>query len=248
MEDLVHKGHRQRMRRKFSDFGHRVFDTYELLEILLYNTVSVKDTNPIAKRLLKRFGSLDGVLSASIDELVEVEGVGAKTAEMITVVGQMLDVCENEYLSSPPEFKISSYAELGEYLVNYFSGREDKAILFLSFDNKMDLIATDELYELDFSSGAVVPKPFLDAAVHRFASVAVIAHNHPFGPLCPTEGDRETNALIHYALEEIGVVLAEHIIVCGDKYVGFMNHMNAVLSQSPELRRFFGERTCRFDG
>ena len=69
MEELVHRGHRKRMRRKFSDFGDIVFDTYELLEMLLYYTVPVRDTNPLAKRLLVEFGSLDGVLSASKENL-----------------------------------------------------------------------------------------------------------------------------------------------------------------------------------
>ena len=181
MEDLVHKGHRQRMRRKFSDFGSRVFDTYELLEMLLYNTVPVKDTNPIAKRLLKRFGSLDGVLSADVDSLREVEGVGAKTAEMIVLAGELLERCENERGDSTDKPEISNYEELGEYLVNYYGGREDKSILFLSFDNRMKLIAVDELYQLDFSSGAVVPKPFLDAGLPVFLDK----------PLCDNRDDLE---------------------------------------------------------
>ena len=53
MDELVHKGHRKRMRRKFADFGAKVFDTYELLEMLLYYTVPVKDTNPLSKKLLQ---------------------------------------------------------------------------------------------------------------------------------------------------------------------------------------------------
>ena len=247
MDDLIHKGHRRRMRNKFMDFGPRVFDTYELLEMLLYNTVPVKDTNPISKKLLKRFGSLDGVLSAKKSELIEVEGVGEKTAEMITVVGKALEICENEYAKGYTHMDISNYADLGEYLVGYYKGREEKSILFLSFDNKMKLIGLDKLYDLDFSSGAVVPKPFLDTAVRRSTSVAVIAHNHPFGPLCPTEGDRETNFLVYDALERAGVFLAEHFIISGDGYLGFMNHMDAVFAQTPELRRFFGERRSGFD-
>lgn len=235
------------MRRKFSDFGPRVFDTYELLEMLLYNTVPVKDTNPIAKRLLKRFGSLDGVLSADLTSLLEVEGVGAKTAEMLTVAGRALEICKNEHANGYSNSEISNYAELGEYLVNYYRDRTDRSIIFLSFDNKMKLIGVDELYNFDFSSGAVVPKPFLDTAVFRSTSIAVIAHNHPFGPLCPTEGDRETNVLIHGALEHVGVFLAEHFIISGDSYLGFMNHMSSIFAQSPELRRFFGERFGGFD-
>ena len=239
MEDLVHRGHRSRMRRKFNDFGARVFDTYELLEMLLYNTVPVKDTNPIAKRLLLRFGSLDGVLSADEETLAEVEGVGKKTAKMIKMVGEALPVCRIASENRIDTGAFSTYAALGEYLVGYYRGMTNHRLLFLSFDNNMSLIGIDELYEIDFASGAILPKPFIDAAIRRGTSISIIAHNHPYGPLCPTEGDRESNALIQEALSNIGVLLAEHYIICGNEYLGFMNHMQIAFSQRASLSRFF---------
>ena len=60
-DEKLHVGHRARMRRKFLSYGPRIFDTYELLEMLLYHVIPYKDTNPIAKRLLMEFGSLEGV-------------------------------------------------------------------------------------------------------------------------------------------------------------------------------------------
>ena len=64
-DEKLHVGHRARMRRKFLSYGSRIFDTYELLEMLLYHAIPYKDTNPVAKRLLMEFGSLEGVLTAS---------------------------------------------------------------------------------------------------------------------------------------------------------------------------------------
>lgn len=239
MEDLVHRGHRSRMRRKFNDFGARVFDTYELLEMLLYNTVPVKDTNPISKRLLLKFGSLDGVLTASVESLTEVEGVGKKTAEMIKTVGNALTVYKSNSKADTNENDFSTYSALGEYLVGHYGDTTEHSLLFLSFDNNMKLIGMDELYNIDFASGAILPKPFIDAAIRRGTSIAIIAHNHPFGPLCPTEGDRESNVLIQNALGNIGVFLAEHYIICGNDYLGFMSHMQSVFSQRVSLAKFF---------
>ena len=68
----IHSGHRGRMREKLLLHGARIFDTYELLEMLLYHSIPYKDTNPVAKRLLHRFGGLDGVFTASHEELCEV--------------------------------------------------------------------------------------------------------------------------------------------------------------------------------
>ena len=55
-DSRIHEGHRQRMRSKLLTHGQRIFDTYELLEMLLYHVIPYKDTNPISKRLLAAFG------------------------------------------------------------------------------------------------------------------------------------------------------------------------------------------------
>ena len=87
-------------------------------------------------------------------------------------------------------------------------------------------------------AAAVKSNKFMDAALKRGATVAIIAHNHPYGPLCPTEGDRATNNMIYNALSNVGVLLAEHYIVCGERYAGFMNHFEYVFAQRPRLAEF----------
>ena len=88
MSDNLHKGHRQRMREKLARAGEVAFNTYELLEMLLYSVIPYKDTNPVSQRLFMRFGSLHGIFSASIEELTSVEGVGEATARYIKALGE----------------------------------------------------------------------------------------------------------------------------------------------------------------
>ena len=89
MADNPHIGHRQRMRRKLFEYSRRVFDTYELLEMLLYFSIRVTDTNPVSKALLRKFSSLNGVLHAEYSELISVEGVGEKSAKLIVGVNRL---------------------------------------------------------------------------------------------------------------------------------------------------------------
>lgn len=237
MEDLVHKGHRKRMKRKFSEFGDIVFDTYELLEMLLYYTVPVKDTNPIAKRLLIEFGSLNGVLSAKKEDLIKVEGIGEKTAELLVTAGEAIEFFTSEKYNEKRESEFENYDFIGKYVAQRLDDVESSQIL-LSFDNDMRLLGVDTVYSCDYSSASVRSEKFIDAALKRGATVAIIAHNHPFGPFYPSEGDRATNSMIEEALGNVGVFLAEHYLVCGKRYVGFMNHLDHVFAQKPRLAEF----------
>lgn len=238
MDELIHKGHRQRMRRKFTDFGPLVFDTYELLEMLLYYTVPVRDTNPIAKRLLQRFGSLDGVLLADKEALREVDGIGEKTAELIFNVGRALELFGSESENGEVTSEFENYDYIGRYVAERLGTRMDNAQVLLSFDNDMRLLGTDEIYGCDYASAAVKSDKFMDAALKRGATVVIIAHNHPYGPLCPTEGDRATNVMVQTSLSNVGVFLAEHYVVCGARYVGFMNHLEYMFAGRPKVTRF----------
>jgi DNA repair protein RadC len=233
------------MRRKLADHGARVFDTYELLEMLLYYTVPIKDTNPIAKRLLAKFRDIDGVLSADAASLSEVDGIGQRSAELIVAAGALLSAMRQKTDEKLGSFE--NYDELGSFLARSI-GKDEFSVTVLSFDNKMRLIGKDMLYALDFASGGVKPHAFVDALLRRGASVAVVAHNHPHGPICPTAGDRETNIAVEEALSAVGIIFVEHYIICGDKYFGFMHRrIEEAFAQTPELRRFYESRRRSID-
>ena len=236
MEENIHKGHRQRMRAKLSAHGPRVFDSYELLEMLLYRTNPRSDTNPIAKQLLRRFGSIDGVLSTSCEELASENGVGTKTASLISLVGEAYELSAE---SKDEAIRFDDYYKLGEYFVELFRDESEPAGALMTIDNTMRMIGVEIMYRLDYASGGVKVKPFIDKAVKDSATLAVIAHCHPMGPICPSEGDRQTNVLIDHALKQIGVVLIDHYLVCRDRYLGFMTkNINALFEQRPALARF----------
>lgn len=242
----VHDGHRSRMRDKLSMHGQHIFDTYELLEMLLYYTIPYRDTNPLAKNLLYAFGGLDGVLSADVQELSQVCGVGEKTAEFLCCVGGLKDIIGAEMFNENNS-RFYDYESVGSYLVEYFAGVEGKQVVALFFDSSMHLIMHKKIYDLEYESGGVKAKPFIDEALRNHASVVVTAHNHPFGPFYPTPGDRETNKVITEALHLTGIVHAEHYIICGDCFAGLgsLNSFSSQLSQMPAVSSFINTANAR---
>ncbi len=213
----IHKGHRSRMRSKLKQHGPRIFDTYELLEMLLYYCIPYKDTNPIAKRLLAAFGSLDGVLSAPPEELALVDGIGIKCAEFINRVGNIFAEENRSYEAAGKIF--DDYYVVGDYLVDHFRENESKICIML-FDNAMRLIKLKDIPGHKFGSAAVRPKYFIDAVLETDASIAILAHVNEHGPLFPTESDMATGRMLREELRAIGVVIAEQYVICGNKYIG----------------------------
>lgn len=243
----IHQGHRSRMRSKLLAHGQRIFDTYELLEMLLYQVIPYKDTNPIAKRLLLAFGGLDGVFGAKKEELTAVSGVGERAAEFISDVGLLSSILGAEVLSGGRE-NFANYETVGELFVNYFREVEESCVLAVFLDNNMRPIEMKKLFSLDYESGGVKAKAFIDAAMLNHASVIITAHNHPHGPFYPTPGDRETNNAITSSLNMVGLVHAEHYLVCGDNYAGIGSIKNFVnpTRQTPALAEFMDGKK-RFD-
>ena len=248
-DENIHDGHRGRMRAKLLAHGRGIFDTYELLEMLLYYSVPYKDTNPISKRLLYAFDGLDGVMRADVSRLTELSGIGERTANLISSVGRLTDIIGAEIVSDEiPE--LSSFEQVGEYLVDYFHGVTKKCVVAAFFDSSMRLLKLMKLYDLEFESGGVRAKAFLDEAVACNAAVIISAHNHPYSSCYPTPGDRETNYMITDALAAAGFVHAEHYIISGNKYagIGAMNRFsNVKLGQMPMVSQFVASCDCEDD-
>ena len=240
-DEKMHAGHRGRMRDKLLTHGARIFDNYELLEMLLYYTIPYKDTNPIAKRLLAEFGSLDGVLSAPKERLAEIVGVGERTAELIKAVN---DASGALFLNFEEESTVyDDYDLIGRRFVEYFSGCKTYAIAMLVLDNSMRERAMVTVFEdTKYSSAAVTARPFVSEALLADASIVVVARNHPFGPCCSFAEDHVTSHMIGNAMEQLGILMVEDYVVSGKQYLGTKaGHRLSVYSAGP-LENFFSSR------
>lgn len=239
----IHDGHRSRMRYKLLNYTRRIFDTYELLEMLLYSVIPYKDTNPVAKKLLAAFGGLDGVLSADPSELLTVSGVGEYTADFIKMVGRLSSIIGTEIIKEE-EYDFSSYDAVGKYFVDFFSDEKKKCVAAIYLDSSMHLLEIKKHYNLDYSSGGVKAKPFIDEAVRNRATVVITAHNNPYGAFFPTQGDRATNNLITESLGLAGFIHAEHYLVSGNCYAGMgaLSNFKTILSQMPAVEEFLSSR------
>ncbi len=211
----VHQGHRARQRKKLLENGPRAFADHELLEMLLYYAIPRRDTNELAHRLLERFGSLQGVFSAPVEELSTVEGVGENAAVLLSLVPQIWQ----RSLQGASERILNSVDKCGEYFADLLSGSRREMLWQVCLDGKGKVLSSRCLAEGDVSMAAVSVRQVVEYALRAGAVAVVLAHNHPSGVALPSQEDCATTRLIRDALRTMNIQLVDHIIVADRDYV-----------------------------
>ncbi len=213
----IHDGHRERLRQSFLEHGLSGMNDINALELLLFYAVPRRDTNELAHLLLQHFGSLDGVFSASAEELCEVEGIGAYAASLLTLVPEIM---KKSRLSKSREIRqIRSSDDAGEYLLPYFMNERDEVVYLLCLDSKRAVICCAEMGRGVVNSVDTSVRRIVEKALKVKACSVIIAHNHPDGLALPSREDDLFTKCLYNALETVGIRLEDHIIVADEDYI-----------------------------
>lgn len=240
-EGRVHEGHRGRMKAKLAEHGGRIFDTYELLEMLLYYVIPYKDTNPIAKRLLAEFGSLEGVFSAEREELMRVPGIGERCADFILKIGRYREMCELS-ATMKPHALFDDFTRAGSFFVDYFAEERDVNIAVIFLDDRLRLLGVCNIPGTSFGSGAVHSRYFIDPALRLGATVAMIGYTHRSGIAYPYEGDLVTGRMIRDEMAEVGVSVLEQYVVGANGYMSTLARTSLHAPATPAMENFYRTR------
>lgn len=213
----VHDGHRERLRQKFLENGLDSFTDIQALEFLLTFVIARKDVNPLAHDLLDRFGSLPNVLDASAADLQKVPGVGETTAALLTLLPQLMR--RYSIRKSAVGQILKTTEDIGRYLMPYFFGAKDEKVYLLCLDAKCKVLDCRELFAGSVNTVAVSTRKIVEEALRQNATTAILAHNHVSGIALPSKEDEETTRTVFAALDAVGVLLSDHIIVADNDFV-----------------------------
>ena len=215
----VHDGHRNRMRQRFMENDLNGFADHEALELLLFYAIPRGDVNPLAHALMERFGSLSGVLSAPVELLTQVEGVGERTAMLLRLVPQVAQKARLGDLER--ELALNTRERVGDYLLELFSRERNEAVYEICLDGKGKLLACRRLGEGSASAVNLDVRKIVQNAITFCASSVILAHNHPSGVALPSEADHAATLRVKMALEAVDVRLEDHIVVADHDFISF---------------------------
>ena len=204
-------GHRDRLRERFRNAGATALSDYELLEMVLFRALPRRDVKPLAKDLIKKFGSFAEVISAPETLLAEVKGLGDSTITDFKVISAAASrvthgkVNQREVLSS--QQSVIDYCRTAMA----FADREQFRILFL--DKRNQLISDEVQQTGTVDHTPVYPREVIKRALELSATALILVHNHPSGDPTPSQADVQMTKAVIDVATPLGISVHDHIIV-----------------------------------
>ncbi len=230
-----HAGHRDRLRESFLEKGIEGMADHQVLELLLTYALPRVDVNPLAHRLLDRFGSLTKVLSAGPDQLQQVPGIGASAAVFLSLLGEVdRRMLLERFCSESRRPCLGTPSALGRYMLALSLRDRYETLRLVCLNKKYELI-----HESVISSGSLTevladPRPILETALVHKACFIALAHNHPSGDVTPSREDEAAAERIEAAAEAVGIGVADQLIL-GHGALYSLRSRRVLLFPTPDL-------------
>ena len=217
----MHKGHRDRLRKKFLINDLDSLEDHEILELALFYAIPRKNTNEIAHELLKSFGSVSAVFDAPLSRLKEIKGIGESAAIFIKLVSSLTRVyMERKYGNEVTE--IPTNEEIKEMLVKNFIGRNEEAVAIVMMDAKGKILYNGVVNKGSVNGVDLYVRKIIELVIFYNACSFIIAHNHPSGIAVPSKEDIISTKKMNEIFKNMNVKMIDHIVVADGDYVSIM--------------------------
>lgn len=211
-----HSGHRKRLREQMLKNGFDHYPPHAVLEALLFSAIPQGDTNPLAHRLIERFGSFSNVLEASPEELLEVSGVGEVT---MFVIKSYLYCARYYEMEKGQQIKqLTTTQEMVDYLRPFFIGRTEECVAMVCLNDQRAVVYSGVVAEGSINAVPIYVRNIASQALMSKATGVILAHNHPNGLPLPSSEDIKATAAVRDALQTIGIPLMDHFIFSESGY------------------------------
>lgn len=216
-------GHRERLRRRFLLGGGRDMPDYELLELLLTIAIPRRDVKPLAKELIRKFGSFAEVVNAPLEELMLVKGVKENTAAVLRIVRECSVRSSWQSLKGMDAPVISDFDAMVDYCRSAMAYQTVEEFRIIFLNSKLYVIGEEIQQRGTVDQVAIHPREVIKSAMMHGASAMILVHNHPSGIVTPSKADMEITKRIKEAAEAASIRLFDHLIISKSSVYSFHN-------------------------
>ncbi|MHA6265578.1 RadC family protein [Aliiroseovarius sp. CAU 1755] len=205
------KDHRKRLRERFMEGGAQAMPDYELLELVLFRAIPRRDVKPLARVLLDTFGDFNRVITAPLQRLRAIPGIGdAVITELKVVEAAAHRMARSRVIQ---RHVISSWDAVLDYCHTTMAHRDTEQFRVLFLDRKNVLIADEEQGQGTIDHVPVYPREVVKRALELNASAIILVHNHPSGDPTPSDSDIQMTTQVNDAATALGITLHDHLII-----------------------------------
>ncbi|NLB78568.1 MAG: DNA repair protein RadC [Clostridiaceae bacterium] len=215
----VHEGHRSRIKERYKDEGLDNFSDHEVIELLLFYSIPQRDTNTLAHRMIKEFGTLHDLLEADPRDIERRCKVSLNTAILVSMVAPLSRRYLKQKWGNRPIINSSTTA--GNYTLSLFAGRIYECFFVICLDSQNHVNHSALVHEGTINEAPVYPRIIVETVLRHKANSIILAHNHPGGSLKASGADIDVTRKICQAMKTISINVVDHIIVAGDRYFSF---------------------------
>lgn len=239
-EKNMHSGHRMRVLNSYTQIELDALSPHQVMEYILFYVFPRGDVNPLAHRLLNKYGTVQNVLEANPSELVKTFGINERSAQMLTGFTKIF----NYYTSSKLAKKFllndsNDVYDLCEDLLRFYS---TEVLLAISVDASFHVTAKRQLGKGGVNVVGLDTHEIVNFVNETKPANIIFAHNHPGGYCKPTENDILGNDIIRKLVELMNVQFIDHIIVGFDGVYSILNNKQVrKFSDSEEMKEFAEE-------
>ncbi len=210
----------ERPRERLVKYGVESLSLQELLSLIFGRGVQGESVVSISQKLMNRFGSLDQISEASIEELKEIKGLGLAKAcqlkacfEISRRLKKEENLNKNQIIKQPKDL----YPLLKEKIINFHK----EYFMVVSLDNRSKVINIDTVSIGTLNSSLIHPRETFEVAIKNHAAAIIICHNHPSGELKPSEDDLIVTDNLIKAGKLLGIEITDHLVISKDGYFSF---------------------------
>lgn len=208
----IHEGHRERLRQRFLSEGLDNFQDHNVLELLLFYSIPMKDTNEEAHNLIDTFGSLSGVFDASFEELCTVKGIGERSATLIKMIPELFKMYEIDKIKDD-EIVLNTSERVAKYVTPYFKGVINEKMYVLCLDSNCRVLNFTLVSEGIVNSTPINTRKIMDVALKSNAASIILVHNHPSGVVAPSRADIDATINMVNLMKQVSLKINDHIII-----------------------------------
>lgn len=195
---------------------------YEMLELLLMQSIPRKDVKPIAKDLMAKFKSFSGVLNADTKDLMDVSGIGESVAHSLKLTVAISELYRQDSMKNQDIF--NNKADLLDYLYTRMSGLKHEEFHVIYLDSKNKVVHDECLFRGTVNSSAAYPREIMKQALKHGAAGVILSHNHPSGDPSPSVEDEMFTVDVMGAAQALSITVHDHIIVGDKEHYSFHDH------------------------